>query len=138
MIKKILVLLDGSKNSFRGLDVAIVIAKKSYAAITGLYVTSLSSPTTDAQKEYIKKYLLKNANKFMKKAKVRTKEKGILFYDKILYGQKGSKIVKFAHTNNFDLIVVGSRGMGSVKETLLGSTSNYVLHKSNKPVLIVK
>jgi len=49
-------------------------------------------------------------------------------------------IVKFAHTkkNKFDLIVIGSRGMGSAKEIFLGSTSNYVLHKSKIPVLIVK
>jgi len=39
---------------------------------------------------------------------------------------------------NFDLIVIGSRGMGSAKEIFLGSVSNYVLHKSKKPVLIVK
>jgi nucleotide-binding universal stress UspA family protein len=39
---------------------------------------------------------------------------------------------------NFDLIVIGSRGLGSAKEFFLGSTSNYVLHKSKKPVLIVK
>jgi nucleotide-binding universal stress UspA family protein len=34
--------------------------------------------------------------------------------------------------------VIGSRGMGAVKEIFLGSVSNYVLHKSKKPVLIVK
>ena len=39
---------------------------------------------------------------------------------------------------DFDLIVIGSRGMGAIKEFFLGSTSNYVMHKSKKPVLIVK
>ncbi|HUU48347.1 MAG TPA: universal stress protein, partial [Nitrosopumilaceae archaeon] len=33
---------------------------------------------------------------------------------------------------------IGSRGMGSAKEIFLGSTSNYVLHKSKRPVMIVK
>jgi nucleotide-binding universal stress UspA family protein len=122
-IKKILVPIDGSKNSFRGLDEAIIIARNCHAVISGLYVTPLSPPVSAEQKEYIKNYLLKNANKFMRKAKEHSAQNGI---------------VKFAHDKNFDLIVIGSRGMGSIKETFLGSTSNYVVHKSKIPVLIVK
>ena len=137
-IKKILVPIDGSKNSFRGLDEAIIIARNCHAVISGLYVTSLSPPVSAEQKEYIKNYLLKNANKFMRKAKEHSAQNGILFYEKIMYGDEGPRIVKFAHDKNFDLIVIGSRGMGSIKETFLGSTSNYVVHKSKIPVLIVK
>jgi nucleotide-binding universal stress UspA family protein len=37
-IKKILVPLDGSKNSLRGLDEAIYLARQCQATITGLYV----------------------------------------------------------------------------------------------------
>jgi nucleotide-binding universal stress UspA family protein len=33
---------------------------------------------------------------------------------------------------------MGSRGMGKWKEVFLGSTSNYVVHKSKIPVLIIK
>jgi nucleotide-binding universal stress UspA family protein len=137
-IKKILVPLDGSKNSFRGLDEAIIIARNCQAIITGAYVTPLSPPASAEQKTYIKNYLLKNANKFMKKAKTHSAKNGILFYEKIMYGDEGPRIVKFAHDRNFDLIVIGSRGMSSIKETFLGSTSNYVVHKSKIPVLVVK
>jgi len=137
-IKKILVPLDGSKNSFRGLDEAIIIARNSQAIILGLYVTPLSPPASNAQKMYIKNYLLKNSNQFMKKAKVFCAQNGILFHSKILHGDEGPKIVKFSHDKKFDLIVIGSRGMSHLKEMFLGSTSNYVLHKSKIPVLIVK
>lgn len=74
----------------------------------------------------------------MEKAKKICAQNGILFYEKILHGDEGPRIVKFAHEKSFDLIVIGSRGMGSIKEMFLGSTSNYVLHKSKIPVLIVK
>ena len=137
-IKRILVTLDGSKNSFRGLDEAIYIARQCQATITGLYVTPLSLPQSDSQISYIEKHLLKNAAKFMAKAKKRAAQNGILLYDKILYGDEGPKIVKHAISKKFDLIVIGSRGMGTAKEIFLGSTSNYVLHKSPIPVLIVK
>ena len=137
-IKNILVPLDGSKNSQRGLDEAIYIARQCQATLTGLYVTPLSPPRSDAQVSYIEKYLLKDAAKFMAKAKKRAAQNGILFNDKVVYGDEGPKIVKFATDKKFDLIVIGSRGMGTAKEILLGSTSNYVLHKSKIPVLIVK
>ncbi len=53
-IKKILVPLDGSKNSFRGLDEAIIYARNCQATITGVYVTPLSPPASAEQKAYIK------------------------------------------------------------------------------------
>ena len=137
-IKLILVPLDGSKNSFRGLDEAIIIARNCQATITGVYVTPLSPPASSEQKAYIKNVLLKNANEFMEKAETRCAQNGILFYKKILHGDEGPKIVKLEHDKNFDVIVIGSRGMSSLKETFLGSTSNYVLHKAKIPVMIVK
>ena len=53
-------------------------------------------------------------------------------------GNSGKRIVNFAEKYNFDMIVMGSRGMGSAKGVFLGSTSNHVLHKSKIPVLVVK
>ena len=137
-IKKILVPLDGSANSFRGLDVAIHMARENHATITGLYVVGMAKPRTNDPISSLEKILLDNAQKIMKKAKLRAAKKGILFYDRVSYGNDGERIVDVAQKKNFDLIVIGSRGMGAAKEIFLGSTSNYVLHKSKKPVLIVK
>ena len=103
-----------------------------------MYVIPLSPPASAEQKAYTKDVLLKNADKFLEKAKMYCTQNGILFSEKILHGDEGPKIVKFAHDKNFDIIVIGSRGMGSLKEMFLGSTSNYVLHKTKIPVLIVK
>ncbi|HSA76460.1 MAG TPA: universal stress protein, partial [Nitrosarchaeum sp.] len=41
-IKKILVPIDGSKNSMRGLDEAIYLARQCHATITGLYVIPIA------------------------------------------------------------------------------------------------
>jgi len=137
-IKKILVPLDGSKNSIRGLDMAIHMARESHATITGLYVIGMTKPQTNDQITPLEKMLLQNAQKIMKKAKLKAAQKGILFLDRISYGDDGKRIVDIAQRKDFDLIVIGSRGMGAAKEIFLGSTSNYVLHKSKKPVLVVK
>jgi len=137
-IKKILVPLDGSSNSFRGLDIAIHMARESHATITGLYVAGIVKPRTNDPITPLEKILLSHAQKIMKKAKLLAAKKGILFFDRVSYGDDGKRIVEVAEKQNFDLIVIGSRGMGAAKEIFLGSTSNYVLHKSNKPVLVVK
>ena len=137
-IKKILVPIDGSKNSMRGLDEAIYLARQCHATITGLYVTPITKPATNSQISSLEKYLLNNASKFMAKAKTRAAQNGILFHDDVIYGDEGPKIINYANNKGFDIIVIGSRGMGSIKETFLGSTSNHVLHKSKIPVLIVK
>ena len=136
-IKKILVPMDGSKNSMRGLDEAIYLARQCHAIITGLYVVPTSN-STDSQISHLEKYLLNNASKFMLKAKTRAAQNGILFDNVIIHGDEGPKIISYANDKSYDIIVIGSRGMGSMKEIFLGSTSNYVLHKSKIPVLIVK
>ena len=66
-IKKILVPLDGSANSFRGLDVAIHMARECHATITGLYVTGITKPKISEQITPLEKMLLDNAQKIMKK-----------------------------------------------------------------------
>jgi nucleotide-binding universal stress UspA family protein len=137
-IKKILVPLDGSSNSFRGLDTAIYMARQCHATITGLYVAEIVRPQTNDPITPLEKMLLDHAQKIMKKAKLKAAQQGILFFDRVSYGDDGKRIVDIAEKKNFDLIVIGSRGMGAAKEIFLGSTSNYVLHKSKKPVLIVK
>ena len=137
-IKKILVPMDGSKNSMRGLDEAIYLARQCHATITGLFVIPLSKPITNSQLSNLEKYLLNNASKFMLKAKTRAAQNGILFDDSITYGDEGPKIINYANNKPYDIIVIGSRGQSGLKEIFLGSTSNYVLHKSKIPVLIVK
>ena len=78
--------------------------------------------------------------KLLVDAKVRAAKKGIQLTGKSLAGDPGYDIARFANNkkNEIDLVVIGARGRGSAKEIFLGSTSNYVLHKSKKPVLIVK
>ncbi len=138
MIKNILVPLDGSKNSIRALSNAIVLAKQTDAVITGLFVIQAFPTEIDVVMTVVGKALSKHYKHFMPIAKAMCTKKGIKFLDVIEYGEKGSTIVSFAHSNNFDLIVIGSRGMGRIKEVFLGSTSNYVLHSSKIPVMIIK
>jgi len=52
--------------------------------------------------------------------------------------ERRTKIVAEAEDEDFDLIVMGSRGLGGIKEYILGSVSNQVVHEAKSPVLVVK
>ena len=139
-MKKILVPLDGSKNSNRGLDEAISLARACHGTITGLYVKSVPGIYAIHPLGFMSLNSTKEAKKIFELAKTRAAKKGISFRHKIIEGDPGFEIVKFAQNkkNNIDIIVIGARGRGLAKEIFLGSVSNYVVHKSKLPVLVVK
>lgn len=138
--KKILVPLDGSKNSIRGLDMAIHIARQSHGTITALAVKSVPGIYAIHPLGFLDFNSMAEVKKFLNEAKVRAAKKGIQVTTKALTGDPGYDIALFANDkkNRIDLIVIGARGLSSAKEIFLGSVSNYVLHKSKKPVLVVK
>lgn len=53
-------------------------------------------------------------------------------------GDPRDEIVRKAHELNATAVVLGSRGMGAFKRTFIGSVSDYIVHHSEVPVVIVK
>ncbi|XP_063724063.1 universal stress protein Sll1388-like [Symsagittifera roscoffensis] len=49
----------------------------------------------------------------------------------------GHNIVHYAREKDADCIVIGCRGLGSIRRTILGSTSDYVIHHAHLPVIVV-
>lgn len=141
-IHTILVPIDGSENSFRALNTAVSLAKKLDAKITLMYCVSIF-PSIEVQiVDPIKCQIeeRKYAERTLGNAEAICKESGVSFTKIIDYGTPGYTIVRFIKTrsNKIDLVVIGSRGRSAVKEVFLGSVSNYVLHKSPAPVMVVK
>lgn len=141
-IQTILVPLDGSDNSFRALRTAVSLAKKLEGKITLMYCVSIF-PSIEVQiVDPIKCQIeeRKYAERVLGNAEAICKESSIPFTKIIDYGTPGYTIVRFikAKSNKIDLVVIGSRGRSAVKEVFLGSVSNYVLHKSPAPVMVVK
>lgn len=119
---------------------AIHIARQSQGVIVALSVKSVPGISAIHPLGFIEFSSMKEAKTILNNAKTSAAKKGIQLIGKSIVGDPGYDIVRFANNskNRIDLIVIGARGRGSVKEIFLGSTSNYVLHKSKKPVLIVK
>ncbi|CAH8505872.1 unnamed protein product, partial [Schistosoma turkestanicum] len=49
----------------------------------------------------------------------------------------GSAIIEKAEKYNVRLIIIGSRGLGAIKRTIMGSVSDYVVHHANTTVCVV-
>ena len=139
-VKKILVPLDNSKNSFRGLSTAIYFAKLSDAKVVALHaVYAPPKGDFDTSGRFNKNHK-KQLDSMMNIAQNQCEKAGVDFDEKIVYGNPGYEIAKFANAsrNKIDLVVIGSRGRSSAKEIFFGSTSQFVLHKVKSPVLVIK
>jgi nucleotide-binding universal stress UspA family protein len=56
---------------------------------------------------------------------------------RVLEGSPGPALCRFASHTSASAIVVGTRGRGGFKRTVLGSVSDYVVHNAPCPVVVV-
>jgi nucleotide-binding universal stress UspA family protein len=64
--------------------------------------------------------------------------RGVDVETEFLRGSAVPEIVAYADYRDVDLIVIGSRGHGSLTSAVLGSVSHGVLRHTSRPVLIVR
>lgn len=50
----------------------------------------------------------------------------------------GSVVINVAQEEKADIIVMGTRGMGKIRRTILGSVSDYVVHHATCPVVVCR
>ena len=141
-IKRIMVCLDGSKNSIKGLDTAITLAKQSSATIVGVHINTTFGLFTAVHGPKIKENKWSHEESgIIEEAKKRTTKNRLKFEGAVIAGRvAGYDLAAFANNprNKIQHIVIGARGIGFPKEIFFGSTSTFVLHKARAPVTIVK
>lgn len=130
VIRNILVAVDGSEKSIKGVDYAVELAKGFKANITLLHVeeSGLFKLKPDLAK--------KVGEEILQEAESRLN--GVTFTKKMKPGTPAEIILKMSWLGDFDLIVIGSRGVSSVKRFLLGSISADVSMHSKRSVLLIK
>ena len=145
MIEKILVAIDGSDHADRALNFAMALAQKFEAKILLLTVVPplfLPIPSLNVMKSQAVTDALAELEQSFKavlsKAERKAKElTGLKVFTRLERGNPDEVIVETAKIGNFDLIVVGSRGLGR-RDFALGSVSSRVAENATCPVLIVK
>jgi len=73
-----------------------------------------------------------------KKAVTYFNQKGLNVQCDYTFGNPAEEITHYASKNGVDMIIMGTRGLSSLKEVFLGSVSHKVLQLSTCPVLLVK
>ena len=141
-MKKILFAADGSENSEKAFLYVKDLAKALVAKVIILNSYELPSYYQRYETESIlsdlESHLVKTSVDLSESLTKRLADENIEGISITSYGDAGVKIVEEATKHNVDLIVVGSRGLGGIKSFLLGSVSNYVLHHTDIPVLVIK
>jgi len=137
---KILVPIDGSPNSIRGLEKAIEFARNSNSSITLLHIATLPPVhVLGHSKDKVKISLAKKAQKFIQDAEDRCTNQNISFTTKIIYGYDPAyDIEQFTKKYKHDMIVIGAKGKSTLKRIFLGSVSSYIVQTSKTPVTVIK
>ena len=135
---KILVPLDGSKYSEKALLHACDMAKNYQASLTLLYVVEKSIPFNLLDRKEYLEILRKFGNKVLTKGKKITADYGVDSKIIMKEGNVANETVKLAKKEKYNLIIVGSKGLGATTRFFLGSVSNKLANNSPCSILIVK
>ena len=133
MYKHILLPTDGSDRSLRAIMAGIELAAALNAKVTGLFirestyipgVDEAASPRAEAALSIIAQ---------------RTKESGVTSACVAMAGDTPQdSIIRFAHEQGCDLIIMGTHGRSRVGKFFLGSVAAAVLGDSEIPVLLYR
>ena len=121
MYERILVGTDGSATASEAVARAVEVAKA-----TGARLTILTAGRSEA------------ANAVVDQAAARHAEAGIEIDTLVDPRDAATALVEVADAGDYDLLVVGNKGMTGASRFLLGSVPNKVSHHVGKSMLIVK
>jgi len=139
VFEKILVPLDGSDHSLHALEKAVQIAKKFDSKIVLINVYSVSSFKVTPSQVFNYVVEIRKAGELMlAEAKKKLTREEIPVETILKEGHIVEEILKSVTDQNIDLIVIGARGLGIMKEILLGSVSHGVILHAPCPIMVVR
>ncbi|KAG2616672.1 universal stress protein A-like protein [Panicum virgatum] len=65
-------------------------------------------------------------------------QRGVQVFAKVLWGDPAKKLTEAVHKVPLQWLVVGNRGLSTVKKVLMGSVSTYVVNHAACPVTVVR
>ena len=145
MYKRILVAIDGSATSLRGLNEAIHVAKDSGAKLLLVHVLNAlileSEVASTAYYQALADALRSTGWKILEHAATAVRDSGVPFDQKLIDkigAHAAEEIIAVAKDWQADLIVLGTHGRRGLKRLVMGSDAELVLRRSPVPVLMVR
>ncbi|KRE49768.1 universal stress protein [Paenibacillus sp. Soil724D2] len=142
LYSKILVAYDGSEASDKALDSALKLAKLNhYSKLDIIHIFNLPTYVLGSSVVIPPIVIENNYLNYSEQVIGKINEKIADFSNIHIEVRSGSitkEILKYADEIQADLIIVGSRGLSSIGEFVLGSVSHNVVQHAKLPVLVVK
>lgn len=145
MFKKILVAVDGSSTSNRGLKTAVSLAKEQGAQLLILHVVDMTAPIMYPESgmfiDQVLAAVTEGGKKVLAAAQRDTAKMGVQARTRMAETTGFSvadMIVREAKKSRADLIVLGTHGRQGLKRVVMGSDAENVLRMSTVPVLMVR
>jgi nucleotide-binding universal stress UspA family protein len=141
LFANILVPVDGSDNSYRALDAALLLSEKLGSNITVIHVMEQVPITHIGSEKLLSEFLQaykKESQDILSKCSEIATQKGLTINTLLLEGNPASAILDFSKKEKFDLLIMGRRGLGKFKELILGSISSKIVHHSPSAVLLIR
>ncbi|CAG5121251.1 unnamed protein product [Candidula unifasciata] len=144
--RKILIAMDGSKHSDYAFDWYVKYFYKDKDDVliaycsehAGLLTAPFQAPASSAVSRMVREEEMDSASalsQFQKKLQNAGIKGNVI---RLSGGKPGEVIVKASEEHKVDMIITGTRGLGTIRRTLMGSVSQYVVHHASCPVLVVR
>ena len=138
-MNRIVIATDGSSGSRHALEQGFDLASALGADVSVVYVRH--APHAFLGAPYYQDVLTEEGQHA--RAVIADAKLSAIRYDvdpdyEVLEGEPVDSILAFADSRDADLIVVGSRGLGRVAGTVLGSVSKEIIRRAERPVMVAK
>ena len=139
---KILIPLDGSESALEAVRFAIRLARGGLH--TSVVLANVQEPThlyemvMAPDPELLAQISTTAGATILEAGAALLESAGMIFEQEIATGDPAHTLIDIVERFECDTIIMGSRGVGTMRSALLGSVSHEVLHSSPVPVMIVK
>jgi len=140
---RILVPVDGSESALRALRYAIA-SRERYRDPIQIDLLNVQRRIASGNvrrfipQEQLNEFYKEEGSTALRTARALLENTGIPFTVHVAVGEEPECIARYAAERASDLVVMGTRGMGTISNMLVGSVSTRVIHLSPVPVLLVK
>jgi nucleotide-binding universal stress UspA family protein len=143
-MKKILIAVDGSETAVRATR-KLVDMMPSFSKAPEIHLVNVRQPlplggvyVPAITHDIAKRYYEEEGEIALAPSAAVLEQAGIAYTTRVLVGDVGSMLAKYAVSEGCDVIFMGTRGMSAISNLMLGSVATKVLHLAEVPVVLVR
>jgi len=134
--ERILLATDGSEDAARATEAASDLARRSGAE---LHVVHVWHDVRGFAHDFVKRELRRQGQEILDEQVERVRAAGgEVAKAHLRRGRTSNEVIALSEEIGAGLLVVGSRGLGTVQRILMGSQSEEIVHRAQIPVLVLR